>query len=180
MRRFLTSLLAALLALALLVSGAQGATKIRHYRADVFAGGTITLEIVFKNRRGERRLFTPRRVTRVGFESVPLTCANDPGDPTSQLQLTRSVQAEIHVQPAGPPDAKSKKGRYRFVFAAFLHDLPFTTISGKIDKPDSRKRGTPPRARGRFTIADLDLGPGFTNCATNGSPGWSAPRPEND
>lgn len=181
MRRVLTSALAALLALALLASGAQGATKIRHYRADISAGGTITLEIVFNNKRSERKLFTPRRVTRVGFESVPLTCANNPGGPTSQLQLTRSVQAKIVVQPALPPDPKPlPKGRYRFVFADALHNLPSTTISGKIDKPDKRKHGTPPRARGRFTIADLDLGPGFTNCATNGSPEWSAPRPEND
>ncbi|MGZ5316391.1 MAG: hypothetical protein ACXW0S_10980 [Solirubrobacterales bacterium] len=179
MRRVLTSALVVLLPRRF-ASGAQGATKIRHHRADMFAGGTIKLEIVFKNTRSERKLFTPRRVTRVGFESVPLTCANNPGGPTSQLQLTRSVQAKIVVQPAAPPDSKPTKGRYRFIFAWVLPDLPSTTISGKIDKPDKRKRGTRPRARGRFTIADLNLGPGFTNCATNGSPEWSAPRPEND
>ncbi|MGZ5359307.1 MAG: hypothetical protein ACXWZW_11000 [Solirubrobacterales bacterium] len=179
MRRLLTTGFASLLAVAVIAPAAQGATKVRHYRADISAGGTITLEIVFKNKRSERKLFTPRRVTRVSFESVPLTCANNPGGPTSQLQLTRSVQAKIVVQPAAPPDSKPTKGRYRFIFAWFLPDLP-STISGKIDKPDKRKRGTPPRARGRFTIADLDLGPGFTDCATNGSPEWSAPRPEND
>ncbi len=164
--------------MAMLASAAQGAARIRAYRADASAGGTITLKIVFKNTRSEPKLFTPRRVARVGFESVPLTCANNPGDPASEGLLTRSLRADIPVQPAGAPGASKPKGRYRFIFAA---SLPATgSISGKIDKPDKRRRGTPPRVRGRFTIAGADLGPGTTNCDTNGSPDWSAPRPEKD
>lgn len=178
MRRVLIAAFAVPLALALLASGAQGATKVRSYRADTSAGGTITLKVVFKNQRGDPKLFTPRLVSRVGLESVPLVCANRPAGPASQLQLTRSVQAAITVQPAGPPDPTPKKGRYRFVFAG-VTNLPSMTISGKIDKPDRRKRGTLPRARGRFTIADLDLATGFSDCATIGSPEWSAARPEN-
>ncbi len=183
MRRALTTAALTALLASLLALPAQGATRFETFRAQMLLGpaqqdgGAVELRVKFRNTAGDKKRFTPRRITRVGFESVPLTCTNEPGDPSTSLQLTTSVQAEIGVSPAGPPNAaKPKKGRYAFVFGG-VPDLPSTTISGKIDKPNKRKRGTPPRAHGRFTIGDLDSGPGYTNCATNGSRDWSAPRP---
>jgi hypothetical protein len=184
MRRVLSLVTVALLAAAP-AAPAQGATKFRTYRAQMTVGfgdgGTIELAAKFQNTPKNRQRFTPRRVTRIDFESVPLSCSNDgPPGPHTTLLLTRSLQTSIPVKSARPPVArKPKPGRYAFRFTHSFAD--FTgTITATIDKPNQRKRGTPPRAHGNFTITDLDDGPGFTNCATNGQRGFSMPRPQGE
>lgn len=185
MKRALLIAVLTALAASLPALPAHGATKVQSFRAQMYLGptqpdgGVVELEVRFKNSKQASRRFTPRRVTRVAFESVPLACANGPGDAASQLLLTRSVRTEIGVSPAGPPHTpKPKPGRYAFVFGGAIEELGGTTISGKIDKPTERKRGTPPRAHGRFTISGFDSGPGFTDCASNGTRSWSATRPQ--
>jgi hypothetical protein len=174
--------LAALVAL-LSAAPALAATRIDRYEAKMQlgnrSGGQIALEILFQNSRGAPNHFTPRTVTRVDFRNVPLRCANSPGDPMTELLLTSSDKDPgdefSFVQADRAHGRKPKPRRYAFVFAGALEQPP-ATVSGKVDKPTKRKRGTPARARGRFTIADYDAGPGYMNCSTE-TRSWSAPRP---
>jgi hypothetical protein len=172
----------AVLGVLLSASPAFAATRVDRYEAGMQlgnrSGGQIALEVLFKNQRGAPNHFTPRTVTRVDFTNVPLRCANSPGDPVTELLLTRSESTarSFTFQEAGRAHGqRSKPGRYAFVFAGALQGFS-ATISGKVDKPTKRKRGTPARIHGRFTIADLDAGPGYMNCSTE-TRSWSAPRP---
>ncbi len=184
MRRILFTVALVALALAAAVPVASGATKVREFRSPMYvgfeSGGLITLEIVFKNKSSNKKLYTPRQVTSIRLESVPLSCSNDPGDPISQLSLTTTLATSIKVVKAPPPHAsKPKPGRYAFRFSAPFDGFAGSN-SGTIDKPNERPQGTPPRAHGTFTITDLDADPGHTNCASNGGRSWSAPRPEGE
>jgi len=183
MRRAAIAISASLLALALIAPAAQGATKIHTYRAEMFlgptpsgpeSGGSITLEVVFKNKRTTPKRFTPRLVRRIEFEKVPLRCANSSGEAQTQLQLTRTLKTKIKLKKAPPPVAKKpKKRRYAFKFSHSFQGFD-GTIGGKIDKKNGKGS---PRAHGSFVIRDLDENPGRMNCATNGPRSWSAPRP---
>lgn len=174
---------AALLVALLAVTPASAATRVDRYEAKMQlgnrSGGQIALEILFQNRRGAPKHFTPRTVTRIEFRNVPLRCANFPGDPMTELLLTRTDRTDREgfsfVQADRVRGREPKPGRYAFVFAGALEAFS-ATVSGKVDKPTKRKRGTPARAHGRFTIADLDAGPGHMNCSTE-TRSWSAPRP---
>jgi hypothetical protein len=141
-------------------------------------GGAIEFEAKFQNSAKNRKRYTPRRVTRIDFESVPLSCSNaGPPGPFTQLLLTRSLQTGIPVKAVPPPhSSKPKPGRYAFRFSHSFDGFA-GTITATIDKPNQRKRGTPPRAHGTFTITDLDSDPTHMNCATNGNRGFSTPRP---
>ncbi len=186
MKRNLCSALLALLLAALLAAPAHGATKVRTYRGHMVVGinedgGVIEFEAKFQNSRKNRKRFTPRLVTRIDFESVPLSCSNGgPPAPGTQLLLTRSLQTSIPVKSVPPPvAAKPKKGRYAFRFNHSFSEFA-GTITATIDKPNNRKKGTLPRAHGNFTIIDLDSDPTHNDCATNGQRGFSMPRPEGE
>src|SRR5262245_32489434 len=102
MRKLLSLATVALLAAAL-AAPAHGATKFRTYRGHMQAGfddgGTIVLTAKFQNSRKNRQRYTPRLVTRIDFESVPLSCSNaGPPGPGSTLLLTRSLQTSIPVK----------------------------------------------------------------------------------
>ena len=169
MSRVLITVFISLLATALITPGAQGATKVRHFQgelSDVLShdGGEIGLEILFKNKRSNKNRFTPRKLTLIDLERVPLRCE---GAPPSIEEAFFTTTMEIGVKLR-----KSRIGRYSF---KFFHSFPtFTgTIAGKVFK-NQKGRGSL-RANGSFTVEDLDfLGPGPNNCATNGPRGWSA------
>ena len=169
MSRMLITVFASLLATVLIVPGAQGATKVRHFQgelSDVLGhdGGEIGLELVFKNKRSNKKRFTPRQLTLIDLERVPLRCEGPP-PLIEEAFLTTTMETRVKLR-------KSTIGRYSF---KFLHSFPtFTgTIAGKVFK-NTKRRGRL-RANGSFNIEDLDfLGAGPNNCATNGPRGWSA------
>jgi hypothetical protein len=103
---------------------------------------------------------------------VPLRCANNPGEATSQLLLTRTLDVAVKLMKAPPPSAKKPKpGRYAFRFAYSFADFD-GTLRGTIDKPNRKRGPRPTRSQGSLTINDLDAGPGQTNCSTSGPKGW--------
>jgi hypothetical protein len=193
MRRLLIAVFGSLLAVALIAPAAQGATQVRLVQTDlppVFGfipptpGGMLTLDFVFKNKPGNTKKFTPRRLTRIDFSKVPLLCYNAPVNPngTSQLLLTTTLETKIKLRKTAPPNpAKAKPGRYAFNFtSAFTGNFPaFTgTISGWIDKPTTAPRPRIPRSGGSWRIDDLDSPPGQWNCSTaGGTLGWGGPLP---
>jgi len=188
MRRALIVGIGLLLVTVLIGSGAQAATQVRQaqFEAPVpTAGvpgtpspGAITLDFAFKNKRAQKKTFTPRQLTRIALSKIRLTCSN----PSSQFFLTATFDSTIKLKKAPPPHAnKPKPGRYAF---RFFHSFSvvtggsaaFTgTISGTIDKPNGRSGPTPPRAHGELVIDDFDADPGHQDCATTGPLGWSDP-----
>jgi hypothetical protein len=178
MKRALLTGLASLLLLALIAPAAQGATRIRQVQVEIPASGvtpsapsgTLTLDFVFKNRRTTKHKFTPRRLIRIDFSHVPLTCMNDPSQYASQLLYTESFEVNVKLKKA-PPPRKPKPGRYAFRFA---YGFPsFTgTLTGTIDKPSTGPRPRLPRSQGTLIIDDLDANPGHMNCSTMGRKSW--------
>lgn len=182
MRRVLITVFASLLAVALIAPAAQGATKVRHFQGVDFGiapgfypGGLITLDVVFKNKRGDRKKFTPRQLIRIDLKRVALRCEGPPPPMEAWTLLTTTLETKIKLKKSPPPVAtKPKVGRYAF---GFVHGFTaFTgTISGKIDKVNGRGK---PRAHGSFTFEDFDFpGSGPDNCSNSGRTGWSTPRP---
>ena len=181
MRRLVTALVGSLLAVALVAPAADGATQIRHFQGDFAmlpsipaqSGGRISLEFIFKNTRGNRRKFTPRQLTLVGFENVPLRCTNSPGQPNESTSLTTSIPTRIKLAktPRSPRQAKPKPNRYSYSFSAAFST--FTgTLSGRVYKVNGRGKI---RLIGKLTIQDLDFpGSGPTNCSTGGIRDWAA------
>jgi hypothetical protein len=175
-----STLLPLLLLLAVMapVPAAQGATELRQVQVEVPAvpaapqppAGTMTLEIVFQNKRGSKRKFTPRRLTRIEFDQIPLTCSNDGPPGGSQLLLTDTLGVNVkftkNPQPAHP---KPDRYAYRFfhVFEGFTG-----TLSGTIDKPTTSEKNRTLRSQGKFQIDDLDAGPDHTNCSSAAFFGW--------
>ena len=167
------------LVVALLVAPmAQAATQIRQVQVPIggspldpsMTTGTMTLDFVFKNKRGSKRKFTPRQLNRIDFSKVPLDCANGSGEGTSQLLLTTTLSTQIKLTKAPPPGGgKPKPGRYAFRFTYSFQT--FTgTLSGTIDKPNHGPRRL--RSQGSLDIQDLDFNPGHTNCSTHGPKQW--------
>ena len=129
MRRLLIAVLGSLLAVVLIAPAAQGATQVRQIQTvmpPVFGyvpptpGGMLTLDFVFKNKRGNKKTFTPRQLTRIDFSQVPIGCYNAPVNPngTSQLLLTTTLATNIKLKKKAPANpAKAKPGRYHFNFA---------------------------------------------------------------
>ena len=180
MGRVLITGFASLLTVALIAPAAQGATQVRQVQVEVSESGhipptppgTLTLDFVFKNKRGSKHKFTPRQLTRIDFSKVPLTCANTPSQGTSQLLLTTTLETKVKLGKAPPPHAsKPKPGRYAFRFAYSFPTLA-GTISGTIDKPNGGAKPRSPRSQGSLTIEDLDSNPGHTNCSTQGPQSW--------
>jgi hypothetical protein len=184
MRRVLITVFASLLAAALIAPAAQGATQFRQVRSEMtmpatspggiiyVPAGRLTLDFVFKNTRSNKKKFTPRQLTRIAFESVPLSCSNAPVNPTgnSEFLLTTSLETKIKLEKV--PHPKPKPGKYAFRFA---YSFPaFTgTIGGTIKKVTNAPKPRTPRAQGVFIIEDLDAGPGQWNCSTQGRRNWA-------
>jgi hypothetical protein len=178
MRRAPITILAALLALLLLAPSAQAASQLRHFQGDLSQvgapprdGGQIGFDVVFKNKRGAKRKFTPRQVVSVATEKVPLSCTNSPGQGGAEVILTTTIQTQVKVTKQPPPVArKPKANRYSFQFATGFSG--FTgTFSGKIFKRGGRGRVV---ANGILRIEKLDFPGGPTNCSSSGPRGWSA------
>ena len=146
----------------------------------------LTLDFVFKNKRGNKKTFTPRQLTRIDFSQVPIGCYNAPVNPngTSQLLLTTTLATNIKLKKKAPANpAKAKPGRYHFNFAynfpAFTGNFPtFTgTIGGSIDKSNGTDKPRIPRTTGNLRINDLDSPPDQWNCSTDGPLVWAGPLP---
>ena len=181
MRRLPIAILASLLALVLIAPAARGATQVRHVRVEMGAmpqtmpptpPGTLTLDFVFKNKRGSKNKFTPRQLTRIDFSRVPLFCLNTPSQYTSQLEFTTTLGTAVKLKKLPPPHgSKPKPGRYAFNFAYGF--TGFTgTLSGTIDKPNGPEKPRAPRSQGTLVIDDLDSDPGHMNCSTTGRRSW--------
>jgi hypothetical protein len=168
----------ALFAVVLVAPNAQAATQIRRLQVEIgsspttppTAAGTLTLDFVFKNKRGDKRRFTPRQLTRIDFSKVPLECFNSPGEGTSQLLLTATLDTAVKVTKAPQPSGRKPKPR-RYAFRFGYTFSGFTgTLSGTIDKPNHGPRRL--RSQGSLNITDLDSNPGHMNCSTNGPKQW--------
>jgi hypothetical protein len=179
MRRALIIGFVSLLALALLVPAAEAASQLRQVRVEIPSSptapptppGTLTLRFVFKNKARTPK-FTPRQLIRIDFSNVPLRCANNAGEPTSQLLLTRTLNVAVKLMKVPPPSGKKPKpGRYAFRFAYSFADFD-GTLRSTIDKPNRGSGPRPTRSQGSLTINDLDAGPGQTNCSTTGPKSW--------
>jgi hypothetical protein len=171
MRRTLTAL-AATLALLAIAAPAHAATQLRHFHdPDVSPqgpsgqdGGELRFDVVFKDKPGPPRKFTPRRITSITFTATPLRCP-----PNQAALLTTTLTTNIKLRATPRPGAKPN--RYSFSFSAPLPGMT-ATFSGKIFKRDGRG---PVLANGKFVIADYDFpAPGPSDCFTDGPRGWSA------
>ncbi len=183
MRRVLIAVFTSLLAVALIAPAAQGATQSRQVQSEMtmpatspqgvvqVPAGRLTLDFVFKNTRGNKKKFTPRQLTRIAFESVPLSCSNAPVNSTgnSEFLLTTTLETKIKLEKV--PHSKPKPGKYAFRFA---YGFPaFTgTISGTIKKVTNAPKPRTPMSQGVFIIEDLDAGPSQWNCWSGGRRNW--------
>jgi hypothetical protein len=166
---------AALLAMAV-ASPAQAATQLRQIRVPISTSittpptGTLTLDIVFKNKRADKREFTPRQLTRIDFAQVPLQCFNGAGTGTTQLALTTTLQTSVKLTKAPNPSGKKPKPnrfafRFSYVFTGFTG-----TLRGTIDKANHGPRHL--RSQGTLSIEDLDADADHVNCNSNGLKQW--------
>jgi hypothetical protein len=170
------AVLTALVGSGLIAAGAHGATQVRRVQVEVpgpmstppTPAGTLTLDFVFKNKRGSKRKFTPRQLTRIDFSQVPLHCFG-PNNSTSILLFTKTFATQVKVKKLpNPSGRKPKRGRFAFNFVYDFAD--FTgTISGVIDKRNGKGA---PMSQGKLRIQDLDADPGHMNCNSNGLFAW--------
>ena len=151
MRRLLLTLIAGALALGLAAPAAGAATQTRHYEdRSVTGGGNLRIDVVFKDKNGNRRL-TARRLTLFYVEILPVSC--NPGGE----QFAAIVE---------PTSIKLTKGR----FVLPLQDSNFDgQASGKMIKRGSK-------ANGALNIRDFDPSPTVQNCTTGGPRSWVAGR----
>jgi hypothetical protein len=180
MKRALIACVASLLALGLIVPAAQAATKVLHVRVPITRTGTtpptptgtLTLDFVFKNTRGDKKRFTPRQLTRIDFSRVPLYCANGHTSSPGSSQLLYSATFETHIKFEKIPLAYPKPGRYAFRFLPYSFPTFTGTIRGTIEKTNSGPRPRPLRSQGKLDVQDLDADPGHSDCSTLGPQGW--------
>lgn len=135
MRRLLTAIFASLLAAALIAPAAQATTEVRHFQGEMSTAATlgidptpweVDLDAIFKNKPANRKRFTPRLLTLVHVENVPLECGTIPPVATGLafFTTTSEVPVEMRKLPAGPrPKAKP----YNFEF-----DYNFADLTGAI------------------------------------------------
>jgi hypothetical protein len=170
--------LLALLVFLASATSAHGATQLRQVRVEVPAptqnpsqqAGTMTLDIVFKNKRGSKRKFTPRLLTRIELDKIPLDCANDGPPSGSQHQLSDTLDTNVKFT-KNPQPAKPKPNRYAFRFTYAFEGFA-GKLSGTIDKPTTDEKKRKLRSQGKFQIDDLDVNPGHTNCSSAQFFGW--------
>ena len=180
MRRALITCMSSLFALALIAPGAQAATKRLQVQVPITRPGTtpptptgtLTLDFVFKNKRSDKKKFTPRQLVRIDFAKVPLQCANghtsNPG--VTQLQYSATFDTKIKLKKT--PHPHPKPGRYSFRLLPYSFPEFTGTISVTIDKPNQPTRPRPLRSQGKLDIVDLDADPGHMDCSTLGPQGW--------
>jgi hypothetical protein len=177
MRRGLTFGFAVLLAIALVAPMARAATQIRRVQVPISGPtttpptppGTLTLDLVFQNKRTSKRKFTPRRLIRIDFAQVPLACEN-PGGASSILLFNSTLNTNVKLTKVPPPGGKKPKpGRYAFRFS-YSFEAFTGTLGSTIDKPNHGPRRL--RSQGSLNIVDLDSDPGHTNCSTRGPKQW--------
>ncbi len=165
----------ALLAAALAAPAAHAATEVRQVRVPVSASpstppGTMALDFTFKNKRGNKRKFTPRQLTRIAFSEAPLQCFNSAGTGTTRLLLTTTLQTTIKLTKAAQPAGKKPKSN-RFAFRFAYTFQAFTgTVRGTIDRSNHGPRRL--RSQGTLEITDLDADPEHRDCATDGLNQW--------
>ncbi|MGA8805715.1 MAG: hypothetical protein WB866_13590, partial [Solirubrobacterales bacterium] len=102
MQRGLIAGSVSLLALLLVAPGTQAASQLHHFQGDLSQvgappqdGGQIGFDVVFKNKRGAKRKFTPRQVVSVETEKMPLSCTNSPGQGGAEAILTTTIQTQF-------------------------------------------------------------------------------------
>ena len=152
---------------------------LRHFQGDLSQvggpprdGGQIGFYVVFKNKRGAKRKFTPRQLVSVETEKMPPSCTNSPGQGGAEAILTTTIQTQVNVTKAAAAvsPVKPKANRYSFHFATGFSG--FTgTFSGKIFKRQGRGRVV---ANGILRVDQLDFPGGPTHCSSSGPRGWSA------
>ncbi|HEY6638545.1 MAG TPA: hypothetical protein VIZ61_12750 [Solirubrobacterales bacterium] len=168
--------LAVLLVAALVAPTADAATQLRQVRVPISTSattpptGTLTLDLVFKNKRSSKQKFTPRQLTRIDFAQVPLQCFNSAGTGTSQLPLTTTLQTTIKLTKAPQPSGRKPKPhrfafRFAYAFTAFNG-----TLRGTIDRANHGPRRL--RSQGTLSIVDLDADSDHMNCNSNGLKQW--------
>ena len=133
MRRLLIAGFASLLAAALIAPVAQGATQVRHFQGEMSTAATlgiaptpweVDLDAVFKNKRANRKRFTPRLLYSIHLENVPLQCDTTPAVATGLAFLTTASETPVKVQKM-PPPPKPKARPYKFEFG-----YSFPTLTG--------------------------------------------------
>src|SRR5436190_13581 len=145
MRRLLIFGIASLLTAALIAPAADAASQIRHFQADLSPvgappqnGGQIGLDIVFKNKRTSPRKFTPRQLTVVDIQNMPISCTNSPGQGGTATTLTTTIHTQAKLTKGPPPSGgKPKAGRYSFKLATGFSGFS-GTLRGKVFKRDGR------------------------------------------
>lgn len=160
---------------------ALAASQLRHFEGALppvgtpmqqQPGGTLRLDVVFKDNHG-RGKFTPRQLTAVNVDGMPLTfCTNQPGQSTSQGTLTGSFPTQATFAATGrkPGQAKPKRSRY-----SYSTSYVFTSFAGTIDTRIYKVQGKGPvRAFSTLTIDHYDFPPpGPANCSSTGPRGTS-------
>jgi hypothetical protein len=164
-----------LLAAALGAPAAHAATEIRQVRVPVSSSpstppGTMALDFSFKNKRADKRKFTPRQLTRIALWQAPLLCFNSAGTGTTRLLLTTTLQTTIKLTKAVQPSGKKPKpNRFAFRFA-YTFQAFNGTVRGTIDRANHGSRRL--RSQGTLEIIDLDADPEHRDCATDGLNQW--------
>jgi len=174
MKRTLTFAFVLLLSAALLAPAAGAATRIRQVQVEMGSSppGALTLRFVLENTALRKNKFTPRRLTRIDFSSVPLQCMNAAGTGTTQLLFSRTLDVTVKVTKAPQPAGKKPKpGRYAFRFS---YDFSGFTglVRGTIDKSNRAKKPRAPRSQGTLSITDLDADPDHRDCNSDGLRQW--------
>ena len=163
------------LALAL-PANALAASQVRHYEGSLppvgappqQPGGVLRLDVLFKDKHG-RGKFTPRQLTAVTVDGMPLFCT---GQPNTQGILSRSfpTAAKFHVTGRKPGQAKPKRNSY-----SYSTSFTFSAFTGRIDTRIYKRQGRGPvLSFSTVTVDRIDLGqPGQDNCSSNGPRGAS-------
>jgi hypothetical protein len=155
-------------ALALVLpASAPAAIQVRHFEGSLppvgappqQPGGVLRLDVLFKDKHG-RGKFTPRQLTAVTADGMPLFCT---GQPNTQGTLSRSFPTQGKFQVTG---RRSYSYSTSFTFSEF---------TGKIDTRIYKRQGTGPvLSFSTLTVDRIDLGqPGQENCSSNGPRGAS-------
>src|SRR5689334_8800223 len=144
---------AAILICALIAPAAHAATQVRQVKVPIGNSsatppGTMTLDFVFKNRGSTKRKFTPRQLTRIDFNRVPLSCMNAAGTGTTTLVLTSTMRPAVKVVKAPQPSGKKPKpNRYAFRFS-----YSFPTFAGTLRGTIDKANHGPRRLRSQGTL----------------------------
>jgi hypothetical protein len=183
MRRVLIATAVTLSGMALSAPATPAATQHRHFEGDFGVvgppaepatnGGRISLDFVFKNKRWSKRKFTPRLLTLVDFENVPLDCLDSPGQPAESTVFDTSIPTLVKLRrtPRGSGQAPPKPNSYSFSFATSFTAFA-GTLSGRLYKVNGRG---PLHLLGSLTVTDIDFpAPGPTDCLTAGERNWQA------